>query len=190
MHKDYWVAIFLYAVAVGLVALPFFGLVTIETGVAYLTLKYLHIVSVIVVVSCLFGQMIAFFVMQRADAINDETIRLLSFLDYVTPVGLIVIAFLGYAMASQLGALWEHPWVYESAFGVLCYAVISLVITAIFRRKRFFLEDATRNPLGVYVAGAAGLLIYGIIAALMVLRTPGLGTARIFVGVTQYFSGM
>lgn len=190
MHKDYRVAIFLYTVAVAFLAAAFFGLVSVRLDLGYLTLKYLHIVSVILVVACLLGQMMAFAILARCNAINNETVRLLSFVDYVTPVGLLVIGFLGYAMASQLGALWEYPWIYESAFGLLLYALISLGITVVFRKRRFFLDDAARSPLGVYVAGFAGLTIYGVIAALMVFKSAGLGSARPFMSVTRYFPGM
>jgi hypothetical protein len=187
MHKDYWIAIVLYIAAVLMTALPFFGVITVASNLSYLTLKYLHIIAVIIVVSGLFGQLIAFVIMQRSNTINAQTIGYLSFMDYLSPVGLIVIGFFGYAMAARQGPIWQHLWIYEASFGLFLYALISLIITLIFRSERFYQDNGNINPMGVYLSIGSGLVVYAAITAAMVFKQIPLSTAHHFIPVTQYF---
>lgn len=187
MHKEYWVAISLYLAAVLATALPFLGIISIDTHLDYLTLKFLHIVAVMLVVSGLLGQLIAFLVMQRSGVINSDTIGYLSYVDYLTPIGLIVISFFGHAMTSHYGPVWQTDWIYESSFGLSIYALISLIITLIFRSKRFYMEGGNSNPAGVYISVGSGLLIYGLITGIMVFKTVPLPSAHYFTPITKYF---
>jgi len=86
VHKDYWVAISIYVVAVVLTALPFFGIVTIKLDLDCGTLKFLHVCFVFVAISILVGQLIAYNVMQHAKITTPEALKYLSLLDHGVPV--------------------------------------------------------------------------------------------------------
>lgn len=189
MHKDYWVAIGLYVIAVVLTALPFLGIVTVDLGLEYDTLKYLHIVFVFVAISILIGQLITFNVMQHAKVTSREALEYLSLLDHAIPVCLVVIGVLGYAMASRHGEIWEVAWIHESAFGLLIYALCGLIMTMIFRRVRFQQEGGNQSSAGVYAASGVGIVFLLFMTAVMVYKAAPIRTAHHFTGIARYFAG-
>jgi uncharacterized membrane protein SirB2 len=189
MHKEYWVAIGLYAVVVVLTALPFLGIVRIDIGLGYETMKFLHIVFVFVAISVLVGQLIAYNVMQHARITTQEALRYLSLLDHVIPVCLVIIGVLGYSMAARYGEIWEVAWIHESAFGLLIYAVCGLILALIFRRVRFQEEGGHQSSGGVYVASGVGIAFLLVMTAVMVFKAAPVRTAHHFTGVARYFAG-
>jgi uncharacterized membrane protein SirB2 len=189
MHREYWVAIGVYVVASVLTALPFLGIVTVDLGLEYETLKFLHIVFVFLAVSILIGQLIAFNVMQHEKITTPEALRYLSLLDHAIPVCLVVIGLLGYSMASRYGPIWEVPWIHEGAFGLVTYTLAGLVMTLIFRRVRFQHEDGFQSPAAVYLASGLGVVFLLFVTAVMVYKAAPTHTARHFTAIARYFSG-
>jgi len=189
MHKEYWVAIGLYVVAVVLTALPFFGIVTFDLGLEYDTLKFLHIVFVFVAISILIGQLISYNVMQRAKVTSPQALEYLSLLDHAIPVCLVIIGVLGYSMASHHGRIWEIAWIHESAFGLLIYALCGLILTILFRRIRFQQEGGHQSSAAVYAASGVGIVFLLVMTAVMVYKTTPFRSAHHFAGVARYFAG-
>jgi uncharacterized membrane protein SirB2 len=189
VHKDYWIAIGMYVVAVLLTALPFLGIVKIELGLDYATLKYLHILVVFVAISILIGQLIAFRVMQHARITSQEALEYLSLLDYAIPVCLVIIGILGYSMASHHGPIWQVEWIHESALGLFVYTFFGLITTIFFRRTRMNLEEETRSSVGVYVASGVAVAFLVLMTAIMVYKASPFRTAHHFTSIAKYFSG-
>jgi len=189
MHKDYWVAIGLYAAAFLLTLLPFLGIVSIDVGLSYATLKFLHITCVFVAVSVLIGQLIAFNVMQHARITTPEALMYLSRLDHVIPVCLLAIGVLGYSMAARHGAIWEVPWIHEAAFGLVTYTLAGLVMSLVFRRVRFQQEGGLQSPAAVYLASGIGVVFLLFISAVMVFKAAPVETAHHFTSVARFFAG-
>jgi uncharacterized membrane protein SirB2 len=190
VHKDYWIAIIMYAVAVVLTALPFLGIIEIDLGLEYATLKFLHIVFVFVAISILIGQLIAFRVMQHARITTTEALEYLSLLDYAIPVCLLIIGILGYSMAAQHGRIWEVEWIHEAAFGLFVYTFFGLLTTIFFRRTRMNLDAETRSSVGVYVASGVGIAFLVLMTGIMVYRASPFRTAYLFTDIARYFSGV
>jgi uncharacterized membrane protein SirB2 len=189
MHAEYWVAIGLYVVAVVLTALPFLGIVTIELDLEYATLKFLHILFVFLAVSVLIGQLITYNVMQHAKITTQAALEYLSLLDHTIPVFLVIIGVLGHSMAAHYGPIWEVPWIHESAFGLLMYAAVGLVMTMIFRRVRFQQEGGTQSSAGVYIASGIGVVFLLFMSAIMVYKQVPMATAHHFTPIAKYFAG-
>ncbi len=189
VHKDYWVAIAIYVVAVVLTALPFFGIVTVKLDLDYGTLKFLHLVFVFLAIAILLGQLIAYNVMQHAKITTLEALKYLSLLDHGVPVCLVIIGVLGYSMAASYGPIWQTPWVYESAFGLFVYTLFGLITTLIFRRTRMNLDESTQSSVGVYAASGIGVVFLLFMSWVMVVKVPPVRTAVYFTSVTKYFSG-
>jgi len=189
MHKDYLVAIGFYAVAFVLTLLPFMGIVSVDLGLRYETLKFLHIVFVFVAVSVLVGQLTAFNVMQHAKITTPEALKYLSLLDHAIPVCLVAIGVLGYSMAARHGAIWEVPWIHEAALGLVIYTFCGLVMTLAFRRVRFQQEGGHQSPAAVYVASGIGVVFLVFISAVMVFKAAPMQSAHHFTAVARYFAG-
>lgn len=189
MHKDYWVAIGVYVVALVLTALPFLGIVTVDLGLDYNTLKFLHILFVFLAISILIGQLITFNVMEHEKITTPAAIQYLSLLDHAIPVCLVVIGLLGYAMASRYGPIWQVPWIHEGAFGLVGYTLAGLIMTIIFRRVRFQQEGGLQSPAAVYLAGGLGVIFLLLVTAVMVYKAAPTHTARHFTGIAKYFAG-
>ncbi len=189
MHKEYWVAIGMYVLAVVLTALPFFGIVTIKLDLAYPTLKFLHIVFVFIAIAILLGQLIAFRVMQHAKITTRPALEYLSLLDHAVPVCLVIIGVLGYSLATFYGPIWTLDWIHESAFGLFVYAVFGLITTILFRRTRLNLEGGTESSIGVYTASSIAVAFLLLMTWIMVVKVPPLRTAHYFTPIAKHFAG-
>lgn len=189
MHKEYWVAIGLYAVAVILTALPFLGIVTIELGLQYETLKFLHIVFVMAAIAVLVGQLIAYNVMQHEGLTTQKALEYLSLLDHTIPVFLVIIGVLGHSMAAHYGPIWQVPWIHESALGLFMFTLIGFVMTVFFRRVGFQQEDGMKSDAGVYFASGIGVVFLLVMSAIMVYKAVPVPTAHHFTGIAKHFAG-
>ena len=190
MHKEYWVAMGLYVVAVVLTGLPFFGLVTVNLHMDYATLKFLHIVVVFAIMAVLVGQLIAYNVMQHAKIATPAALQYLSLLDHTIPVGLVIIGLLGYSMAASYGPIWQVKWVHESALGLFVYTLAGLITTMFFRRKRLHLEGGSTSSTVVYAASGIGIGFLLLMTWVMVVKVPPLETAHYFTNITKQLSGV
>lgn len=190
MHRDYWVAIGTYVLAVVLTALPFFGIVTIKLDLAYPTLKFLHIVFVFIAIAVLVGQLIAFNVMQHEKITTRKALEYLSLLDHLVPVCLVIIGVLGYSLASYYGPIWTLDWIHESAFGLFVYVVFGLITTILFRRARLYLEGGTQSSAGVYTASSVGVAFLLLMTWIMVVKVPPVRTAHYFTDIAKHFAGV
>lgn len=179
----------MYVLAVVLTALPFFGIVTIHLGLAYPTLKFLHIVFVFVAISILIGQLIAYNVMQHEKITTRRALEYLSLLDHAIPVCLVIIGVLGYSMATYYGPIWTLDWIHESAFGLFIYAVCGLITTIIFRRTRLNLEGGSQSSAGVYAASSIGVAFLLLMTWVMVVKVPPLRSAHYFTPIAKHFAG-
>jgi len=189
VHKDYWIAIFVWVLSVVLSALPFFGLVTIKLGLAYSTLKFLHIVFVFIAVAILIGQLIAYNVMQHEKITTRRALEYLSLLDHAVPVCLLIVGVLGYSLASYYGPIWTLDWIHESAWGLVVYCFFGLLTTVLFRRARLNLEGGSQSSLGVYAASSIGVAFLLLMTWVMVVKVPPVRTAHYFTGIAKHFAG-
>jgi uncharacterized membrane protein SirB2 len=189
MQRNYLVAIGLYVVATVMTGLPFLGIVQFDLPLSYLTLKLLHLFFVFLILCVLVGQMITYNVMQHAGITSQRALQYLSLLDHTIPVSLILIGVLGHSMATQLGPIWETPWLYEAAFALFAYTAVGLFITLYFRGTGMNLDEESRSSAGVYIGSGSGVVFLLIITGVMVYKQVPIPTAHHLAHITKYFAG-
>jgi uncharacterized membrane protein SirB2 len=189
MQRDYQIACGLYVIATIMTGLPFLGIIQFDLPLSYPTLKLLHLFFVFFILCVLVGQMMTFNVLQYAGVTSQRALQYLSLLDHTIPVSLILIGVLGHSMATQLGPIWETPWLYEAAFALFIYTFAGLLVTLYFRKTGMNLDEDSRSSAGVYIGSGSGVVFLLIITAVMVYKQVPIPTAHYFAGITKYFAG-